>query len=224
MVSRDSEDTRQSAHPQAQPGKPKAPRGATASKGPKYLQTSIDDSLVASGSGTAAAAADAAAASTSQRPATRSTATPTGSPILDALRDMKKTKKNQDQAPPDYFSCTVHGDRLQQQILQAVADFVGAQLRDAQETIAQQVVAELLPKLAVAAERAVDRVVEEGAMAGSAEEKTRAVLDRLQELPVGDLEGLFKQPAMINVLRRLLSKLELDEACSEWEDIGSGKN
>ncbi|KAI3317390.1 hypothetical protein HD806DRAFT_515345 [Xylariaceae sp. AK1471] len=123
-------------------------------------------------------------------------------------------------------SDTTHAPELQESIVASVNEVLTSRLQTERDEIVKRVIDYLLPRIeraaADAAEREVDKFVEE-AKGETIREKMQNILIRVHELPDAELETLFlRREVMTYALRRLLRRIELEEADGEWEDVAPG--
>lgn len=102
--------------------------------------------------------------------------------------------------------------QMQEQIKAAVRDFMAekqiADQADTRQHIIELVMPELEWAASQAAKREVDRVIAERTEAKTDEEKIAAVVSHLQGLPSRSLEALFRKRVMVDLLGRVLGRLE----------------
>ncbi|KAI8631604.1 hypothetical protein F5Y19DRAFT_493478 [Xylariaceae sp. FL1651] len=116
---------------------------------------------------------------------------------------------------------------LQESIMVFINEMLISRLRTERIKTIHGIVNYLLPRIeraaAEAAEREVNKLIED-AQGESVPEKIQAILGRAQELPDDALETLFlRRSAMTDALKRLLHKIQLEDADNEWEDLGRGR-
>ncbi|CAJ2503361.1 Uu.00g107550.m01.CDS01 [Anthostomella pinea] len=131
------------------------------------------------------------------------------------------------QAGTGYISYDAQGQETQQRIISLVDRYVTSKFRTEQDVLVDRIVDKLIPRLEIAASKAVQREMDlsiEELRSETTEEKIQTIQDRIQDLPDDALERLFSQNTMINTLKRLLNRLELDDACNDWEDVGAGSS
>lgn len=132
------------------------------------------------------------------------------------------TKTAGESQATEYFSCTVHGDQLETKILSKVNRLVISKLEAERERLIEDTARSLLPQLeAIAAEaatREMDSFIEE-VKRETDDEKVQAITNRLQDLSTDVVQRVFLQKSVVEVLKKLLSRLELDLAVAEWEEI-----
>ncbi|KAI2627181.1 hypothetical protein GGS21DRAFT_257576 [Xylaria nigripes] len=112
---------------------------------------------------------------------------------------------------------------LQDSILTVINKLLTAHLGPEHEVKTIEDLVPWIQHIAVrAAEREVDRL--SGTMRSeTTSDKIQAVLTRVQELPDDALETLFlRRSVMIDALRRVMRRVEVEDACAEWEDVAPG--
>jgi hypothetical protein len=122
----------------------------------------------------------------------------------------------------EYFSCTIHGEQIETKILSKIQSLMSARLEAERANLVDDTARRLLPQLqAVAAEAAgkeMDSFIEE-LKRETEDEKVQAITNRLQDLDTDFVQRVFLQRSVVEVLRRLLNRLEADLAIAEWEAV-----
>lgn len=94
------------------------------------------------------------------------------------------------------------------------------------EDITAQVIKELTPVMRQAAVETTQQEMErffEYAKEETTEEKLKVILSRMEGLDDEGLDALFfRSPVMMQAMKKVLHRAELDEAVNQWEDIETG--
>ncbi|KAI1432508.1 hypothetical protein GGR50DRAFT_591915 [Xylaria sp. CBS 124048] len=119
---------------------------------------------------------------------------------------------------------TAHLEKERGELMVKVTETLLPQIAYEQEHhLVTKVTEALLPQLQTAASRAAEREIDkfiEAAHGETVGEKMQAILVRVPELPPAALETLFlRRPVMADALRRVLARVEAEDAVNEWEDV-----
>lgn len=102
--------------------------------------------------------------------------------------------------------------QMQEQVKAAVREFMLEKHITEEADMRAHVINLLIPEMqwaaSEAARREVGRLMAERTTAQTEDEKIAAVMSRLQELPSSSLETLFRKRAMVELLKRVLRRLE----------------
>ncbi|KAI1343278.1 hypothetical protein F5Y15DRAFT_427750 [Xylariaceae sp. FL0016] len=122
----------------------------------------------------------------------------------------------------DYFSCNLNGKKIEEDIMAKIDIHIDEKVKAEREIMIRQIMEEVLPKLQATAEEAAEREVNnliEGLTGETTDDKIKNIQNIIQDVPEEAVQELFSQHTMVETLKRLLARLELEQACAEWEDI-----
>jgi acyl-CoA reductase-like NAD-dependent aldehyde dehydrogenase len=138
----------------------------------------------------------------------------------------KKADHKDTKATNNDTGSTPHASQLRKFIDSSLNEILTSRLQTERDEIVRRVIDHLQPRIeraaAEAAAREVDKFIE-AAQGETVREKMQNILIRVHELPDAELETLFlRRQVMTDALRRLLRRVELEEADGDWQDIAPG--